>query len=172
MTNLEKKVSEAIYDAVVDGGYVLEGVEYKGEILKVVIDSAKGIDIADCVKVTNLIDPIIDLLEGMPEKFHLEVSSPGIDKQLKTLRDFRLRIGKKMVFTLERELETQEHEDNEKMAKRCKGQKHYVGKLAEIDDNNRLIVTIDKGNIYIPLEIIKKAQVEIEFGVPNKKVKE
>jgi ribosome maturation factor RimP len=58
------------------------------------------------------------------------------------------------------------------MAKRCKGQKYYVGKLSEIDESNRLVVMIDKGNIYIPLEIIKKAQVEIEFGVPNKKVKE
>ena len=68
-------------------GYYIWDVEYVKEgarrILRVTIDNEDGITIEDCEKFHRAIDPILDEADPIEEAYYLEVSSPGIERELK-----------------------------------------------------------------------------------------
>lgn len=74
-------------------GYFLWDVEYVKEgaemYLRITIDSEEGITIDDCEKMHRAIDPLLDEADPIEESYHLEVSSPGIERELKN--DFQIR---------------------------------------------------------------------------------
>lgn len=69
-------------------GYFLWDVEYVKEgarmILRLTIDSEEGINIDDCEKMHRAIDPVLDEADPIATAYYLEVSSPGIERELKT----------------------------------------------------------------------------------------
>ncbi|MBQ1962653.1 MAG: ribosome maturation factor RimP [Clostridia bacterium] len=69
-------------------GYFLWDVEYVKEgadmYLRITIDSEEGIYIEDCEKMHRAIDPLLDEADPIEGAYHLEVSSPGIERELKT----------------------------------------------------------------------------------------
>ena len=69
-------------------GYFLWDVEYVKEgadmYLRITIDSEDGINIDDCEKMHRAIDPLLDEADPIEEAYHLEISSPGIERDLKT----------------------------------------------------------------------------------------
>ena len=69
-------------------GYFLWDVEYVKEggrrILRITIDSEEGIYIEDCEKMHRALDPILDEADPIEEAYYLEVSSPGIERELRT----------------------------------------------------------------------------------------
>lgn len=69
-------------------GYFLWDVEYVKEgadmYLRITIDSEEGIDIEDCERMHRAIDPLLDEADPIPDAYHLEISSPGIERELKT----------------------------------------------------------------------------------------
>lgn len=80
---------EAFLSPVVEAlGYCLWDVEYVKEgsewYLRITIDSEDGITIDDCEKVHRAIDPVIDEHDPIENSYHLEVSSPGIERVLRT----------------------------------------------------------------------------------------
>lgn len=101
-----KEISEAKIRPIIEGmGYELVDVEYKKEYdgmsLIFTIDKEEGVTIDDCEKVNKVIDPIIDELNPTDDQpFTLVVSSPGLDRQLKTDRDLKRTIGKDVIVTL------------------------------------------------------------------------
>lgn len=74
-------VIESLGYEVWDVEYVKEGSEW---YLRITIDSADGITIDDCEKVHRAIDPVIDEHDPIENAYHLEVSSPGIERILRT----------------------------------------------------------------------------------------
>ncbi|MBQ8141491.1 MAG: ribosome maturation factor RimP [Clostridia bacterium] len=69
-------------------GYFLWDVEFVKEggrkILRVTIDSEEGITIDDCEKMHRALDPVLDEADPIQEAYYLEVSSPGIERELRT----------------------------------------------------------------------------------------
>ena len=69
-------------------GYFLWDVEYVKEgadmFLRITIDSEEGINIDDCERMHRAIDPLLDEADPIDEAYHLEISSPGIERDLKT----------------------------------------------------------------------------------------
>ena len=69
-------------------GYVLWDVEYVKEgaewYLRITLDSDNGIDIDDCEKVSRAINPIIDEADPIEDFYYLEVSSPGVERSIRT----------------------------------------------------------------------------------------
>lgn len=69
-------------------GYFLWDVEYVKEggrrILRITIDSEEGINIDDCEKMHRALDPVLDEADPIEEAYYLEVSSPGIERELRT----------------------------------------------------------------------------------------
>ncbi len=87
-----KNIAETVWDfllpVVNQLGYYLWDVEYVKEgsewYLRITIDSEDGIDIDDCEVVHRAIDPVIDEHDPIEGSYHLEVSSPGIERVLRT----------------------------------------------------------------------------------------
>ena len=64
-----------------DVEFVKEGTR---RVLRITVDSEEGIDINDCEKLHRAIDPLLDEADLIEEQYYLEVSSPGIERELKT----------------------------------------------------------------------------------------
>lgn len=93
-----------ISGAIKDIGYEVVDIDIvKGKNLSAItvyIYKNGGIGIDDCVKVSELINPILDTINELKFKYNLEVSSPGLDRPLKTMNDFRRNIGETLDITL------------------------------------------------------------------------
>ena len=85
--NIAAAVKEIIAPTAEELGYILWDVEYLREgadnILRITIDSENGIFIEDCEKMHRAIDPILDEKDPIAQAYTLEVSSPGLGRQIK-----------------------------------------------------------------------------------------
>ncbi len=79
-----RKIAEPLAEEL---GYILWDVEYvkvgADMYLRITIDHEDGITIDDCEKMHRAIDPLLDEVDPIEEAYHLEVSSPGIERELK-----------------------------------------------------------------------------------------
>ena len=86
--NIAAAVTELIAGTVAENGCELWDVEYVKEgadwHLRVTIDREGGVGIDDCERVHRAIDPILDEADPIEGSYYLEVSSPGIERELKT----------------------------------------------------------------------------------------
>jgi hypothetical protein len=85
--NIAERVRELLFDVVLDAECYLWDVEYVKEgaemILRIIIDSNEGITLDDCERVTRAIDPVLDEADPIDRAYYLEVSSPGLGRQIK-----------------------------------------------------------------------------------------
>ena len=101
------KVREIITPTADELGYYLWNVEYVKEgadfVLRVTIDrfdTEEGITIDDCETMSRAIDPILDEHDPIPDPYLLEVSSPGIERELTRDDHFDLCVGEKVEVRL------------------------------------------------------------------------
>lgn len=87
-----------------DAGYRLYDLEFRSEgriqVLCVMIDAPEGVGLGDCVKVTQMLDPLLEEVEVIPGEYTLEVSSPGIFRKLKTPEHFQQHTGQRIRLKL------------------------------------------------------------------------
>jgi ribosome maturation factor RimP len=67
--------------------------ENDSNIYRILITSADGINLEKCEEVSRLVSPILDVNEPMRGDYFLEVSSPGIERKLKTLEHLQASVG-------------------------------------------------------------------------------
>ena len=89
--SLEAMVNELGY-RIWDVTYQKLGADYH---LEITIDSEAGINIEDCERVHRAIDPILDEHDPIESFYYLEVSSPGIERELRTDEHILASIGVK-----------------------------------------------------------------------------
>jgi len=94
---VKDKVREVIEPTVRELGYRIWDVTYQklgaDYHLEITIDSDNGINIDDCEKVHRAIDPILDEYDFIEGFYYLEVSSPGIEREIRTEEHIRLSLG-------------------------------------------------------------------------------
>jgi len=95
-------------------GIEIVDVEFKGagsrRVLRVFIDKPEGISHADCEFMSRQIGTILDIEDVVPGgAYHLEVSSPGIERRLKRPRDFERFVGQKVRVTLRAPVAARRH---------------------------------------------------------------
>ena len=117
------KIAELGYD-IWDITYSKIGADYH---LEITIDSEDGINIEDCERVHRAIDPILDECDPIEDFYYLEVSSPGIERELRTEEHIVKRIGDKVML---------------KLFSKKDGRNEIVGVLKELRDG---AVVIDEG---------------------------
>lgn len=103
---MEKKLSiedrvEACIKPIFAGSpyeiYDIEFVKEAGEYyLRIFIDKEGGVDLDDCEAVTDMINDPLDAVDPIAGGYYLEVSSPGIERKLKTADHFLKAIGEKI----------------------------------------------------------------------------
>ena len=81
VTALAQPLADELGYVLWDVEYVREGADY---YLRITIDSEAGITIDDCERFSRAIDPVLDREDPIPDSYHLEVSSPGIEREIKT----------------------------------------------------------------------------------------
>ena len=126
MAKVKQICEEKLRPVIEEMGYELVEVSYEKEngsmSLIFTIDKEEGVTIDDCEIVNKKIDPILDELNPTDDKpYTLVVSSPGLDRPIKTDRDLKRNLGKEIELTL--------------FAKQD-GQKVFKGVLKDFDDKN------------------------------------
>jgi len=85
ITDLATPVVEELNYELVDVEFVKEGANW---YLRIYIDKPGGISIDDCQAVSEKMSEILDEKDPIEQGYYLEVSSPGLERPLKTERDF------------------------------------------------------------------------------------
>lgn len=138
MTSLEKKIEDLVKPIIENLGYSVYDVMYQKEgkdnYLRIFIDSPKGIDLNDCEKVNDGVNDILDEKDYIKAQYFLEISSPGLERNLRRDEQFLDNIGKKVEVHLYNSVN---------------GSKVITGILNEFNEKNILIddIKIDKSNI-------------------------
>lgn len=138
-----KKYAEPMGIEIVD-------VEFsdKAEALTVYIETEAGVDLNTCEKFHNAImEPIDELDPTFDKPYTLNVSSPGLDRPLKTARDFERNLNKEVEI---------------KLYAPIKGKKLLEGVLLEFDENS-VTVRLDKETEKINRTKIAKINKAIKF---------
>lgn len=118
--------------------------------LTVYIDKDGGVSLDDCEAVHNAIDAPLDELDPTSGKpYTLNVSSPGLDRPFKTLRDYRKHLGEEIEISLYKPVE---------------GNKKFDAVLDDVDDGfTSVTVTLNKKTIQLNIKDIALARAVIKF---------
>src|SRR4029453_14117906 len=101
MSDLHARLSriEAVASPVLEAhGLSLVDLEWRREgrrwVLRFYVDKSGGVGIADCQRFSREIGDVLDVSGLIPEPYDLEVSSPGLERELKKDREFAWAIGR------------------------------------------------------------------------------
>jgi ribosome maturation factor RimP len=131
---------------LVDVEYVKEGRNW---FLRVFIDKEGGIDISECGEVSELLSEKLDEVDPIKEAYFLEVSSPGVERPIKTVEDFAKNINKNVYVKLFEPID---------------GEKTFEGVLVDFKENIATIeykVKTRKKKVEIPFNKIAKARLAV-----------
>jgi len=120
----------------------------KGKLLlRVAIDKEGGVTLDDCERFSKSLGALLDVEDVIHRTYTLEVSSPGLDRPLRSLREFEMNKGKlARIVTVEK----------------IENQNFIVGRIAEVNDG-LVTILVDDHAIDIPYAKIAKARLEIEL---------
>lgn len=132
MTTIEKNVYDIVNPIIEKIGYNVYDIIYEKEgkdnYLRIFIDNEKGIDLNDCEKVNDAINDILDEKNPIKNQYMLEVSSPGIERRLRSDEHLKKAIDKKI------EIHTFEKVENQKV---------LIGILKSYDEDSIVIVPVE-----------------------------
>jgi ribosome maturation factor RimP len=147
------KIREMAERVAASEGLILVDVEVKGggsnQLLRIYIDKPEGVSHADCQAVSEQVGALLDIEDLFPGKYLLEVSSPGLDRQLVKPSDFEYFAGRRVRIVLRQPLD---------------GQRILEGKLAGFE-SGRVRLDTGRGEIReLELTRISKARLLFEAG--------
>ena len=126
-----KKIAEPLAEEL---GYFLWDVEYVKEgadmYLRITIDSEEGINIEDCERMHRAIDPLLDEADPIEDAYHLEISSPGIERELKNEMQICACEGWDVEVRLYAPVD---------------GSKSYLGTLCGLDEEGNVVIETENG---------------------------
>lgn len=130
-TGLESRIARIVEPVANDLGYSLVRIrvtQENGCTLQIMAEDATGrFTITDCEKLSKDLSPVLDVEDPIDREYHLEVSSPGIDRPLVRARDYAAHIG---------------HEAKVELADALDGRKRFRGVIAA--------ATADTVTIHLP----------------------
>lgn len=141
----EEEIRELIEKRGLDVVEIRREARGKTDIIKIFVDKDGGVTISDCKNAAKFVDALIEEHNLITKDYRLEVSSPGLDRPLKTGRDFNRKIDKRISVTFDKDGKTETIE----------------GKLTDVSENEIIIEgkkesfkisfdTIIKGKIVLP----------------------
>jgi len=147
------RVRELLLPILEEGGFELVDVEFVREpvgwVLRIYADRPEGgITISDCQWISERIGTLLDVEDLIHHPYNLEVSSPGLDRPLKTKKDFERQKG--VVI----KIKTHQPMDN---------QRNFKGEVVSTSDRGVTIHDVSRNaEVEIPYENIKSARVDID----------
>ncbi len=149
---LIKKVYEISMESAEGLGYEIVDIEYKNgskhDLLSIFIYKKEGIDLNDCSDMSRSIEDKIEDAKLIENPYYLEVSSPGLDRPLKSQDDYRRNLNKEMEVKLYAPLD---------------GVKLFEGQLKAYDETDVYIELEDNKEIKLPIKSISSMKQKIIF---------
>lgn len=144
----ETSLSKLIEPVVQELGCELWGIEKLQQgrqvVLKIYIESADGINVDDCARVSRQVSAILDVEDPIPGEYMLEVSSPGVERRLFKPEHFNVCKGEKVQITLRQAFD---------------GRRKFKGLLCGLEDEEVVIRVDDAQEIVLPMDSIERARV-------------
>lgn len=134
------------------------GVEYvhteivgtkRNMVVRVYIDKPEGVTIEDCSLVSRDIETVLDADDFIPSAYTLEVSSPGLERGLYSLDDFRKFAGKKAKV---------------KTTDAIDGQANFNGRIIEVENDEIVFDDRTNGTVRIPFNSVAKANLKVDLA--------
>ena len=138
-------LAEQLGYSIWDVEYVREGADY---YLRITIDSEEGITIDDCETFSRAIDPILDEADPITDSYHLEVSSPGLEREIKTLEHIAYCTGETVEARLFAPLQ---------------GSRVHRGVLEGLDEEGNVLLAMGENTLVIPRSAISRMTTVFEF---------
>lgn len=135
---------------MVDIEYDKMGSDY---VLSILVDKASGITVEDTAELTELISPLLDTIspDPFPDQYMLEVSSPGLERPLKTAESLKAAVGSYINVSLYRAIDKV---------------KVFQGDLVAFDGDTLTIDYLDKTRhrtVEIPYQAVAKARLAVKL---------
>lgn len=131
--NIASRVYDLVKETVEECGCILWNVEFVKEgsdhNLIIYIDKPEGISLDDCEMVNDAVEPLLDEADPIEGSYYLEISSPGLERELKTSDHIKAFVGERVIV---------------KLYAAKDGKKAFDGKIASFDD--------EKGEITLATE--------------------
>jgi ribosome maturation factor RimP len=129
--------------------------EAHGMVLRIQIDrpgsgatEADSVGVDDCAKVSRDMSAILDVEDLVPGAYTLEVSSPGLDRPLRGADDYARFAGRRAKVVLREKID---------------GQGYFKGRIGGVADGAVTIDAEDGRQHVVPLELITRANLEVDF---------
>ncbi len=119
----------------------------QSRIVRIYIDSEKGVGLEDCEAVSRQLSALFDVEEPISGNYTLEVSSPGLDRPLYSEAQFKSYIGSEVKV---------------KLRVRFEGRRNFRGIMTAVADGE-IGIQVDDHEYTLPLESIEKAKVVPRF---------
>lgn len=144
-------IESLITPVIAEEGLILWDVAWHAEdgrkILRVMVERAESaVSLGDCSRVSHAIEDLLEVRGQIAVSYHLEVSSPGLDRPLRKPGHFAKVVGKKITLRTRDPLE---------------GRRNFKGFLKEVGVTN-LKIQVDQLEFSIPLDQIQRAQLVID----------
>tara|TARA_B110000305_G_scaffold3334_1_gene3241 strand:+ start:48 stop:509 length:462 start_codon:yes stop_codon:yes gene_type:complete len=153
MAKIADKVVSIINPSVTDLGYELLGAEYvasgKHSILRLYIDSEKGVGVDDCETVSRQVSAIMDVEDPISGQYSLEVSSPGIERPLFKVEHYQRFLG---------------HDVRLRTFRPIEGRRNFTGAIGSVSENSNLLELVTElGPVTLEIDLIEKANLVAHF---------
>jgi ribosome maturation factor RimP len=146
-TALHDRLIARLEPVLKDSGYELVEIEFVpgpgGGTVRIYIDTPKGIDVDDCAVASHVVSALLDADDPFPGAYSLEVSSPGLDRVLRTPEHFARFVDNRV------KVELQVPRD---------GRKRYTGMLRRADGES-IELFVDNFSVSIKLAEISRARL-------------
>ena len=143
-----ERVRAVVEPLVAAADLELYDVELAGGILRVLVDRSGGVDLAVIGEVTRAVSEALDADDPLPGRYTLEVSSPGLERKLRTPAHFAAALGKKVRV---------------RTVAGTEGERRVEGELAAADDEGVVLATPD-GERRIAYAEVERAKTVFEWG--------
>jgi ribosome maturation factor RimP len=148
---LRGQLGELLAPVVANLGCELWELEFApragGGLLRLYIDSEVGISLDDCERVSRAVSETLDATDPIPGHYTLEVSSPGLDRVLRTQAHFARFTGERVKLEMMQPVE---------------GRKRFAGRLVNVG-NGEITLELESGSVVLPIDDIHKARLAPEM---------
>jgi ribosome maturation factor RimP len=148
-----ERVRDAAVRVTADRAFELVDVEIqragKGQTVRLYVDKPGGIGLDDLKSVSEEVSAILDAEDPIADSYTLEVSSPGLDRPLKTEADYQRFVGRLA------KISSYELVD---------GRRHWTGRITSCEDGVVTLALEDEGALAtVPCAKISHGRLEVEF---------
>jgi ribosome maturation factor RimP len=126
----------------------------RNSVVRIFIDKLAGVSIDDCSAVSRAIEEVMDAEDFMPSSYVLEVSSPGLERPLASVGDFKRYAGKKARL---------------KTVEPINGQANFSGRITGVEASEIVFDDKTNGTVRIPFDKVAKANLKVDLAEEFKK---